>query len=158
MAAQQPSRLAASAEPRTKRAIKRQCRSSHCRLPDLEQMEADRVSRPRKERQGPRSSLPPRTRRLGPQRPETGQSQQAVKSVCRGKRWCHFSPDLPDCKGSENRPSLRLLFPVSPLRTLSLIHPPQLADSLPSSALPFMHFFAHSLIQFAHPFTHSRSF
>lgn len=26
-------------------------------------------------------------------------------------------------KGSENRPSLRLLFPVSPLRTLSLIHP-----------------------------------
>lgn len=52
-------------------------------------------------------------------------------------------------------PSLYWLFPVSPLCTHSLAHsPPQLADSLPSSALPFMHFFTHSLIQFAHPFTH----
>lgn len=140
VAAQQPSRLAASERGAKNKAgaIKRQCRSSHCRLPELEQMEAGLVSRPCKERQGPRSSLPPRTRCLGPQRPETGQSQQTAKSVCREKRWCHFSPDLPDCKGSEARPSLRSLpasslrsqpplalpcFSIAHARTLPLIHP-----------------------------------
>ena len=85
VAAQQTSRLAACAEPRTKRAIKRQRRSSHGRphAAKLEQMGMGCLPRPQEEHQGPCSSLSPRTRCLGPTSAarDWPVTQQATKSV-----------------------------------------------------------------------------
>lgn len=148
-----------SAEPRTKRAIKRQRRSSRCRLRSWSRWR--------------RAAFPGLTRNikglvavchpgldvwdLSGQRlasPSRLQSQSAEKTD--GVIYLQTSPTV----------EVRRTIPSTALPCLSIailphsfIHPlSTLTHSFSYSTRSFMHFFTHSLIQFTHPFTHSGSF